>query len=239
MLDREHEPVDAVVVGMVDRAPHVAVRQRPRQEALPQRREVVVQCALQVVGPKDDADRVAAVAKADPGVAQVMPAMPGRGDNALLQVVPEEDPSDPAVGATIERLRSDLPAGTLVEAEDSSKVAKSGDWVEREHQGARFVMSNRPGDRLVFRFSGRHLAARVWTGDLDEPQRYYEGRYENDRYGFLSDWKTYAGGRAEILLDGQTLETLDLAGRDPARVAAMRAAVAAWEKDVGELASRP
>jgi predicted phosphodiesterase len=106
-------------------------------------------------------------------------------------------------------------AGTLVEAEDSTKVVRYGDWVEREHQGARFVMSNRPGDRLVFRFSGRQLAARVWTGDLDTAQRYYEGRYENDRYGFLSDWKTYPGGNAQILLDAQALEPLDLARQEP------------------------
>ena len=35
--------------------------------------------ALQVVAPKADAAQVAATAKADAGVAQVMPAMPGRG----------------------------------------------------------------------------------------------------------------------------------------------------------------
>jgi RND superfamily putative drug exporter len=70
--------------------------------------------ALQVVAPENAIDDVAAAAKADPGVAQVMPPMPGRGDTAMLQVVPERDPSDPQMGATIERLRSDLPAGALV-----------------------------------------------------------------------------------------------------------------------------
>ncbi len=70
--------------------------------------------ALQVVAPKADTERAAAVAKADPGVAQVMPAMPGRGDHAMVQVVPKHDPSDPAVGATIDRLRSELPQGALV-----------------------------------------------------------------------------------------------------------------------------
>jgi RND superfamily putative drug exporter len=70
--------------------------------------------ALQVVAPEADAERVAAVAKADDGVAQVMPAIPGSGDRVMVQVVPEHDPSDKAVGATIERLRADLPAGALV-----------------------------------------------------------------------------------------------------------------------------
>ncbi|HET8823389.1 MAG TPA: MMPL family transporter [Thermoleophilaceae bacterium] len=70
--------------------------------------------ALQVVAPKADAEQVAASAKADAGVAQVMPAMPGRAGNMMVQVVPEHDPSDKAVGATIDRLRNDLPEEALV-----------------------------------------------------------------------------------------------------------------------------
>ena len=70
--------------------------------------------ALQVVAPKADAAQVAATAKADAGVAQVMPAMPGRAGNVMVQVVPKHDPSDKAVGATIDRLRADLPDGALV-----------------------------------------------------------------------------------------------------------------------------
>src|SRR5918998_2797260 len=70
--------------------------------------------ALQVVAPNAVAEQVAATAKADPGVAQVMPAMPGGDENVMVQVVPAQDPSDPAVGATIDRLRSDLPQGALV-----------------------------------------------------------------------------------------------------------------------------
>ena len=70
--------------------------------------------ALQVVAPQAEADRVAATAAADPGVAQVMPALAGSGGDALLQVVPRHDPSDKAVGATIDRLRAELPAGALV-----------------------------------------------------------------------------------------------------------------------------
>jgi putative drug exporter of the RND superfamily len=70
--------------------------------------------ALQIVAPKADAARVAAAAGADPGVSQVMPAVPGRGGDVLVQVVPEQDPSNPAVGATIDRLRAELPAGALV-----------------------------------------------------------------------------------------------------------------------------
>ncbi|RKQ91213.1 RND superfamily putative drug exporter [Solirubrobacter pauli] len=70
--------------------------------------------ALQIVAPSQDASRVTAIAKADPGIAQVMPAMPGRAQNVMVQVVPAQDPSDKAVGATIDRLRGDLPAGALV-----------------------------------------------------------------------------------------------------------------------------
>ena len=70
--------------------------------------------SLQVVAPKNAVENVVAAAKADPGVAQVMPPMPGRGDTAMLQVVPKQDPSNPQMGATIERLRTDLPARALV-----------------------------------------------------------------------------------------------------------------------------
>ena len=82
--------------------------------------------ALQVVAPKADAKRVAAAARADDGVAQVMPAMPGRGDSVMVQVVPKQDPSDPAVGATIDRLRSELPQGALV----GGSVAENHDLEE-------------------------------------------------------------------------------------------------------------
>ncbi len=70
--------------------------------------------ALQVVAPKVDAAQVAATANADAGVAQVMPAMPGQAGDVMVQVVPKHDPSDKAVGATIDRLRTDLPEGALV-----------------------------------------------------------------------------------------------------------------------------
>jgi RND superfamily putative drug exporter len=70
--------------------------------------------ALQVLAPEGDAQRVMSAAKADHGVARIMPAIPGRGGQVMLQVVPEHDPSDEAVGQTIDRLRAQLPAGTLV-----------------------------------------------------------------------------------------------------------------------------
>jgi RND superfamily putative drug exporter len=70
--------------------------------------------ALQVVAPKADTEQVTSVAKADAGVAQVMAPLPGHGGDTLVQVVPKDDPSDKAVGATIDRLRSALPEGALV-----------------------------------------------------------------------------------------------------------------------------
>jgi RND superfamily putative drug exporter len=70
--------------------------------------------ALQVVADKPDAQRVIATAKADRGVAQVMPAMPGSAGRVMFQVIPGQDPSDNAVGATIDRLRADLPASALI-----------------------------------------------------------------------------------------------------------------------------
>lgn len=70
--------------------------------------------ALQIVAPHADAERVSAVARADRGVAQVMPPMPGADGSAMLQAIPRHDPSDKAVGATIDRLRDDLPAAALI-----------------------------------------------------------------------------------------------------------------------------
>ena len=69
---------------------------------------------LQLVAPQRDAAQVAAVAQADPAIAQVMPAQPGGDGLALIQAVPKADPSAPAMGQTVERLRGSLPAGTLV-----------------------------------------------------------------------------------------------------------------------------
>ncbi len=70
--------------------------------------------ALQIVTSQAAAAGVAERAAEDPGIAQVMPAMPGPGGGALIQAVPRQDPSNKAVGRTIDRLRAELPAGTLV-----------------------------------------------------------------------------------------------------------------------------
>ena len=43
-----------------------------------------------------------------------MPPQPGSGGLALAQAIPTSDPSDPAVGETIERLRDTLPASVYV-----------------------------------------------------------------------------------------------------------------------------
>ena len=70
--------------------------------------------ALQVIAPEADAEAVAAAATSDRGVAQVMPAVAGRDGSVMIQVVPANDPSDAAVGATVDRLRVDLPESALV-----------------------------------------------------------------------------------------------------------------------------
>jgi len=69
---------------------------------------------LQIVAPAGEAARAAAIAKADAGVAQVLGPQPGSGGLALVTAIPTQDPSSPAVGATIDRLRAQLPAGVLL-----------------------------------------------------------------------------------------------------------------------------
>jgi len=70
--------------------------------------------AIQIATSQRDAERVAAIAEADPGIARVMPAVPGAGGAALVQAVPDADPSSKSVGDTLDRLRSALPQDALV-----------------------------------------------------------------------------------------------------------------------------
>ena len=69
---------------------------------------------MQVVASKTDAAATSAVLAADPGIANVMPAMPGSGEHVLISATPTVDPSSKALGATIDRLRTDLPSSALV-----------------------------------------------------------------------------------------------------------------------------
>lgn len=71
---------------------------------------------LQIVVDQADADAAFATATADPGIAAAMPAQPAGDDSglALLQAVPNVDPSDPELGATVDRLRADLPESAVV-----------------------------------------------------------------------------------------------------------------------------
>jgi putative drug exporter of the RND superfamily len=70
--------------------------------------------ALQIATTQRDAKRVAAIAKADPGIAQVLQVAPGAHGTAMVQAIPNADPSSKAVGATVDRLRSAVPGGALV-----------------------------------------------------------------------------------------------------------------------------
>ena len=69
---------------------------------------------LQLLTAAGEAARVARIAGSDSGIAQVLPTQPGGGGRALVTAIPRQDPSNPAVGATIERLRAHMPAGTLL-----------------------------------------------------------------------------------------------------------------------------
>ena len=71
--------------------------------------------SLQVVAPAADQRAAARVLSADPGIAAIMPAqLDHGGELALIQAIPRSDPSNPAVGTTIDRLRAELPSGTLI-----------------------------------------------------------------------------------------------------------------------------
>jgi putative drug exporter of the RND superfamily len=69
---------------------------------------------LQIASPRREAEAVTETARRDPGIARVLAPQPGAGDVALVQAIPNADPSSPAVGGTIDRLRATLPASALV-----------------------------------------------------------------------------------------------------------------------------
>jgi len=69
---------------------------------------------LQIIVPAGEAGAAARIAKGDPGIAQVGPTQPGAGGLAMVTASPRQDPSSSAVGATIDRLRGELPAGALL-----------------------------------------------------------------------------------------------------------------------------
>ncbi len=68
---------------------------------------------LQIVTPARDRAVAAQIAAGDPAVAALMPTQTS-GGYALITAIPKQDPSNPAVGGTIDRLRAELPAGSLI-----------------------------------------------------------------------------------------------------------------------------
>ena len=70
--------------------------------------------ALQVVGPRAQADRALATLREEPGIARTLAPQAGREGLALIQAIPAQDPSDAAVGGTVDRLRAELPGEFLV-----------------------------------------------------------------------------------------------------------------------------
>jgi RND superfamily putative drug exporter len=89
---------------------------------------------LQIVARAARAPAVARTAGADPGIAEVLPTQSGGGGLAVVTAIPRQDPSSPAIGATIERLRGELPAGTVLggaaaENHDLQKLLTQKTWL--------------------------------------------------------------------------------------------------------------
>ena len=68
---------------------------------------------IQIVAPAARATQVAQIARRDPGIAALLPTQTSNG-YALVTAIPKHDPSNPAVGDTIDRLRAELPTGSLI-----------------------------------------------------------------------------------------------------------------------------
>jgi RND superfamily putative drug exporter len=89
---------------------------------------------LQIVTKAAQAPAVARLAASDPGVAAVMPTQAGANGQVMVTAIPRQDPSDPAVGRTIERLRGELPAGAVLggaaaENHDLQKLLVGKTWL--------------------------------------------------------------------------------------------------------------
>ncbi|HEX5527672.1 MAG TPA: MMPL family transporter [Solirubrobacterales bacterium] len=69
---------------------------------------------LQVIAPPSEAAATVAALGSDPGIAAVSPPLPSRSGLDLIQAVPTGGPSTNAAGATVDRLRAELPARALV-----------------------------------------------------------------------------------------------------------------------------
>jgi putative drug exporter of the RND superfamily len=68
---------------------------------------------MQIVASAELAKQAVQIAQHDPGVAAVMPVQTRNG-YALITAIPKQDPSNPAVGQTIDRLRAELPSGSVI-----------------------------------------------------------------------------------------------------------------------------
>jgi RND superfamily putative drug exporter len=68
---------------------------------------------LQIVSPLGEAGAVERIVRRDPGVARLMPIQTS-GREALITAIPKQDPSSPATGRMIDRLRARLPNGALL-----------------------------------------------------------------------------------------------------------------------------
>ncbi len=68
---------------------------------------------LQVVTPASRTALVRTTLQHDRGIGALMPTQTS-GGYALITAIPKQDPSNPAVGSTIDRLRAALPHGTLI-----------------------------------------------------------------------------------------------------------------------------
>ncbi len=70
--------------------------------------------ALQVTVPQEQAGPALTALRSDPGIAATLPPQRGGGALALLEAIPVSGPSTTAFGATVDRLRNELPPTALV-----------------------------------------------------------------------------------------------------------------------------
>jgi RND superfamily putative drug exporter len=69
---------------------------------------------LQILSPREEARQSLAALRSDPGIAMALPPRTGAGGVRLIEAIPASSPSTTALGATVDRLRAELPSPALL-----------------------------------------------------------------------------------------------------------------------------
>ena len=153
---------------------------------------------LQIVTPAASATAAAQIAKRDPGIAALMPTQTS-GGYALITAIPKQDPSNPAVGKTIDRLRGEPARGVADRRRRRGEPRPPGRPVGQDTAGDRRrprarvpAAADRAAGAAARRRRRAHQPARdrrrVRRREMDLPGRRAHSLLGFQPQGFLDAW---------------------------------------------------